>query len=455
MVSGTLALKNGYYYAVLSYQDAAGKRHQKWVSTGLPQKGNKRRAEQELIRIRSEFEIPPAAGELNSNMLFADYLDQWLEVVRARIKPATFGSYQGMVKSTIGPYFRKKELTLKELEARHIQQFYTEKLKTVTPNSVIHYHAVIYQALKYAMKTDMVPQNVAMKVDRPRKNSFQPTFLDAEQMQKLFEIVKGTRLELPVLVAAFYGLRRGEVLGLKWDAIDFNRGTLTIKRTVTEATIDGTMKIIEQDSAKTKSSLRTLPLVGSFRDYFQKVKEAQELNKKVCGNCYNYDYDGYVFVNELGERMRPNYLTEYFPKYIAKHGMPKMRFHDLRHPYVKHTTKIFSLRLMDFQAQAYPDARRKTRGACQLLRVGQSRSPVRPLCNRKRFSCLPPQSKMSWILYAISMRLSGYTSTRSISSSASSVVSVSASKIALDASFRLSCRACSSCFCFACANTAA
>ena len=152
-----------------------------------------------------------------------------------------------------------------------------------------------------------------------------------EEMQKLFEVVKGTRLELPVLVAAFYGLRRGEVLGLKWDAIDFNRGTLTIKRTVTEATIDGTMKIIEQDSAKTKSSLRTLPLVGSFRDYFQKVKEAQELNKKVCGNCYNYEYDGYVFVNELGERMRPNYLTEYFPKYIAKHGMPKMRFHDLRH----------------------------------------------------------------------------------------------------------------------------
>ena len=153
-----------------------------------PKKGNKRRAEQELIRIRSEFEIPPAAGELSSNMLFADYLDQWLEIVRARIKPATFGSYQGMVKSTIGPYFRKKELTLKELEARHIQQFYTEKLKTVTPNSVIHYHAVIYQALKYAMKTDMVPQNVAMKVDRPRKNSFQPTLLDAEQKPPFFVV---------------------------------------------------------------------------------------------------------------------------------------------------------------------------------------------------------------------------------------------------------------------------
>ena len=132
-----------------------------------------------------------------------------------------------------------------------------------------------------------------------------------------------------------------------------------------------------------------------------------------------------------------------------------VRFHDLRHPYVKHTTKIFSLRLMDFQAQAYPDARRKTRGACQLHRGGQSKSLVRLLCNRKQFSCLPPQSKISRILYAISIRLSGYTSTRSISSSASSVVSVSASKSALDASLRLSCRACSSCFCFACANTAA
>lgn len=331
MVSGTLTTKNGYYYAVLSYTDANGKRHQKWVSTGLTQKGNKRKAQQELIRIRREFEIPPVAGELSPDLLFADYLDQWLDIVRTRVKPSTFGSYQSMVNSTIGPYFRQKGLTLRELEARHIQQFYTEKLKIVKANSVIHYHAVIYQALKYAMKTDMVPQNVAMKVDRPRKNTFQPTFLDGEQMQQLFKIVKGTRLELPVLVAAFYGLRRGEVIGLKWDAIDFNRGTITIKRTVTETTIDGTMKVIEQDSAKAKSSLRTLPLVGSFKEYFLRVKEAQELNKKICGNCYNYDYDGYVFVNELGDRMRPNYLTEYFPKFIEKHGMPRMRFHDLRH----------------------------------------------------------------------------------------------------------------------------
>ena len=455
MVAGHLTLKNGRYYAVLNYRNAGGQRKTKWISLGLPEKGNKRKAEAELARLRAEFEPPKEVGDLSSDMLFADYLLEWLEIAKGRLAVATYSSYAAMIKKPVGPYFRQRNLTLRELEARHLQMFYSEMLRKVKPNTVIHYHAIIHSALKYAVKTDMLVQNVADKVDRPKKNSFQPVFLSAEEMQEMFEALRGTKLELPVLVAAFYGFRRGEVLGLKWDAIDFERGTISVIRTVTTITLDGKQTEIEQQSAKTKSSLRTLPLIGSFREYFLQVKEAQELNKQVCGNCYNHEYDGFVFVDELGERMRANYLTSAFPKFLEDHGLRRMRFHDLRHPYVKHTTKIFSLRLMDFQAQAYPDARRKTRGACQLLRVGQSRSPVRPLYNRKRFSCLPPQSKMSWILYAISMRLSGYTSTRSISISASSVVSASASKIALDASFRLSCRACSSCFCFACANTAA
>ena len=455
MVAGHLTLKNGKYYAVLNYKNAGGQRKTKWISLGLSEKGNKRKAESELARLRAEFEPPKEAGDLSSDMLFADYLLEWLEIAKGRLAHATYGAYQGLLKSTIVPYFRKKKLTLRELEARHLQMFYSEMLRRVTPNTVIHYHAVIHSALKYAVKTDMLIQNVADKVDRPRKNSFQPVFLSADEMQKMFEALRGTKLELPVLVAAFYGLRRGEVVGLKWDAIDFEQGTISVKRTVTSTIIDGKYQEFEQQSAKTKSSLRTLPLIGGFRKYFMQVKEAQELNKQVCGNCYNYEYDGFVFVDELGERMRVEYLTNAFPKFLESHGLRRMRFHDLRHPYVKHTTKIFSLRLMNFQAQAYPDAQRKTRGACQLHRGEQSRSSVRPLCNRKQFPCLSPQSKISRILYAISMRLSGYTSTRSISSSASSVVSVSASKIALDASLRLSCRACSSCFCFACANTAA
>ena len=177
----------------------------------------------------------------------------------------------------------------------------------------------------------MLIQNVADKVDRPKKNDFQPVFLSADEMQEMFEALRGTKLELPVLVAAFYGFRRGEVLGLKWDAIDFERGTISVKRTVTSVNIDGKCQDIEKQSAKTKSSLRTLPLVGSFKDYFMQVKEAQELNKKICGNCYNYQYDGFVFVDEMGERMKSNYLTCSFPKFLERHGLKRMRFHDLRH----------------------------------------------------------------------------------------------------------------------------
>ena len=331
MVAGHLTLKNGRYYAVLNYRNAGGQRKTKWIALGLPEKGNKRKAEAELARLRAEFEPPKEVGDLSSDMLFTDYLLEWLEIAKGRLAVATYSSYAAMIKKPVGPYFRQRNLTLRELEARHLQMFYSEMLRKVKPNTVIHYHAIIHSALKYAVKTDMLVQNVADKVDRPKKNSFQPVFLSAEEMQKMFEALRGTKLELPVLVAAFYGFRRGEVLGLKWDAIDFERGTISVIRTVTTITIDGKQTEIEQQSAKTKSSLRTLPLIGSFREYFLQVKEAQELNKQVCGNCYNHEYDGFVFVDELGERMRANYLTSAFPKFLEDHGLRRMRFHDLRH----------------------------------------------------------------------------------------------------------------------------
>ena len=331
LVAGHLTLKNGKYYAVLNYKNAGGQRKTKWISLGLPEKGNKRKAEAELARLRAEFETPKEVGDLNSDMLFTDYLLEWLEIAKGRLAVATYSSYAAMIKKPVGPYFRQRNLTLRELEARHLQMFYSEMLRKVKPNTVIHYHAIIHSALKYAVKTDMLVQNVADKVDRPKKNSFQPVFLSAEEMQKMFKALRGTKLELPVLVAAFYGFRRGEVLGLKWDAIDFERGTISVIRTVTTITLDGKQTEIEQQSAKTKSSLRTLPLIGSFREYFLQVKEAQELNKQVCGNCYNHEYDGFGFVDELGERMRANYLTSAFPKFLEDHGLRRMRFHDLRH----------------------------------------------------------------------------------------------------------------------------
>ena len=454
MVAGHLREKSGYYYAVLNYTDSLGKRKTKWISTGLTVKGNKKRAEAILMDARRNFN-PEEPKVMNGDILFADYMEKWLGIIKSSVAVPTLASYSTTVKKIVAPYFREKEVTLKNLTAKDIQEFYLSELERVSPSSVIHYHANIHKALKYAVKIDLIDVNPADKVERPKKDRYVGSFYDADEVNALFEAAKGSKLELPILFGAFYGLRRSEAIGLKWDAIDFDQNTITIRHTVTSCDLDGKRVLVASDTTKTKSSMRTLPLVPFMRERLLTLKEEQQENRRLCGRSYIKDYLEYVCVNEIGDLIKPHYVTESFPKLLKAKGMRQIRYHDLRHPYVKHTTKIFSLRLMDFQAQAYPDARRKTRGACQLHREGQSRSLVLPLCNRKQFSCLPPQSKMSWILYAISMRLSGYTSTRSISSSASSVVSASASKIALDASFRLSCRACSSCFCFACANTAA
>lgn len=260
-----------------------------------------------------------------------EYRFQLQEIAKGRLAHATYGAYQGLLKSTIVPYFRKKKLTLRELEARHLQMFYSEMLRRVTPNTVIHYHAVIHSALKYAVKTDMLIQNVADKVDRPRKNSFQPVFLSADEMQKMFEALRGTKLELPVLVAAFYGLRRGEVVGLKWDAIDFERNTITIKHIVTNAKIDGKCEIVCADRAKTKSSLRSLPLVSNIREKLLALREQQKENRRVCGNCYSKKYDGYVFVDAMGNIFNPRSVTANFSKLLEQNGLRHIRFHDIRH----------------------------------------------------------------------------------------------------------------------------
>ena len=130
-------------------------------------------------------------------------------------------------------------------------------------------------------KTDLIAVNPADKVDRPRKNEFTGSFYSKEEMNALFDAVKGSKVEIPVLLAAFYGLRRSEVIGLKWDAINFERNTIEIRHTVTCIKMDGKKQLIESDSTKTKSSKRTLPLVPLFREKLLALQQEQEENRRV------------------------------------------------------------------------------------------------------------------------------------------------------------------------------
>ena len=330
MVAGHLQEKKGFLYMVLCYADANGKRKTKWISTGLPTKGNKKKAEKMLAETRKAF-VPENSVPIEQEMLFADFMEQWLEIVKSSIQIVTYSSYSNMVKGVIAPYFRERGITLTGLTAKDIQDFYTQELKRVKANSVIHYHANIHKALKYAVKIDLIATNPADKIERPKKERFVGSFYDAAEMNELFQVVAGTRLELPVMLGAFYGLRRSEVLGLKWDAIDFTNNTITIRHTVTSCNLDGKHVLIASDTTKTKSSMRTLPLVPDFREKLISLKEEQAGNRILCGRSYNKEYLGYLCVDEMGNLIKPGYLTTAFPILLEKNCLRKIRFHDLRH----------------------------------------------------------------------------------------------------------------------------
>ena len=379
------------------------------------------------------------------------WLQTWYELyAKPHLRFSTAEYYRRGIELHITP--RIGDIPLKKLTGRDLQGLYKDlrehgrlreaqkgKQPGLSDSTIRGIHTMLHNALDRAVKERLIVRNPADDCVPPKIPKHEMKILPPEQIKSYL-----TAAEQRGVLPMFYlelisGLRKGELVALQWSDLDIENKTISVSKQA------GRNSAGEPDITrpKTENSIRKISIPQDAVDLL--VAEHQK-----------HPSNPWMFPSpKTGEMYHPDSVVNIHKKILKDAGLEHLRFHDLRHPYVKHTTKIFSLRSMAFQAQAYPDARRKTRGACQLHRGGQSRSPVRPLCNRKRFSCLPPQSKMSWILYAISMRLSGYTSTRSISSSASSVVSVSASKIALDASMRLSCRACSSCFCFACANTAA
>ena len=169
----------------------------------------------------------------------------------------------------------------------------------LTANTVIHHHAIIRKCLDYAFKMNIIVSNPADKVQRPKKAQFIGSFYNETELNKLFEISKGDPLELIILITAFYGLRRSEVLGLQWDSFDFENKTITIKHTITITNTNGDNRKIEgKDRTKNKSSYRTLPLFDDIAVMLLDVKEKQKSFQKAFGNSYNKNRTFWYFTKK-------------------------------------------------------------------------------------------------------------------------------------------------------------
>jgi integrase len=316
MTKGYLQKKGGKYYAMMSWYDGSGDRHFQSVGLQISTDRNARKAEKALADLEKVFDprnvektnaaliamglkpVKAKAGEngylaasddhseygMTPHMLFGDYVKWWASEMRPSIALSTYSGYYYQSNRMIAPWFNGKGIRLESITAEDIQAFYREEGQHVSPSTIRHLHALIRKSIDHAFrKRDIVKSNPCWKVTLPKMERFIGDYYNIDETQKLLQEVKGTKLEFAIIMAAHYGLRREEIVGLKWSAIDFQYKTLTVRHTVTEYVIDGKPQLIARDAAKTSSSVRTLPLFPSVEDFLLKMKEREDWEKVLRG----------------------------------------------------------------------------------------------------------------------------------------------------------------------------
>lgn len=319
--------KRNKYYIVLNWVEN-GKRKQKWVGTDLTVNGNnKRRAEQKRKEILRQWEEKALLSNYE-DILFSEYICKWLEDVKHTIAESTYYSYKTTIDGVICPYFAEKKIKLSDLRPYHIQDFYAYKMQhdNISANTIHHYQAYIHKALKYAVKTERIKDNPANNVDLPKKQKHIADFYTAEELKLLLQSAKGTDIEMVVMIATWFGLRRGEILGLRWSCIDFENHTLTVKGTITRADT-----MVYKNTAKNNSSLRTLPMTEEATNYFRDLQKQQQRNKKELGKHYITKWEDFVCVRRNGDILKLDYVTRHFPMLCEQCRLRKIRLHELRH----------------------------------------------------------------------------------------------------------------------------
>lgn len=334
MSKGSLQQRHGTWYVVVSFKDEFGKPKQKWINTGLRVANNKTKAKQEMKKILKNLDLPKQieqSKEITQNILFVDFLNSYLQVKKQQVEPITYNAYTKQA-SCISNYFKNMRIKLKDLKPYHIEGFYrTLYEKGLSGNSVLHYHILIRECLQYAFKNDFVNVNVADKVDRPKTEGYKANFYSAEEIELLFDCIKEHECRLPIMLTAMYGFRRSEVLGLKWEAIDFENKLIHINHKIVETQVDGIRLIHKSDKMKNKTSNRTLPLLPQAEELLLKQKKLIEINMQMLGKSYDKKNLEYVCVDNLGRLILPNRLTHNFIKIIKRNQLRHIRFHDLRH----------------------------------------------------------------------------------------------------------------------------
>ncbi len=344
----TMKSGQSYLYIRISYKDAStSKWRQKWVPTGLTTKGNRKRAAAMIPDILEEYAYLEALPEdidpdIPTDILFVDYLDLWLKGKERDLRQSTYEAYQYRI-ALIRNYFEPKNLKVREVSARVLNVYLqheleygkvnqkTGELGPLSVRSVRSRRSLLKSVFDQAIIDGLISRNPADAVRvRGKKDADyeeDKLFMTEDEVTDLLRFLakKYPRLLPIAFFGAYLGIRRSELLGLRWSAVDFEKRTISIENTVVKV-----KSVVESSSTKTRSSHRKLPLFDNAYKCLMQVRQEQEDYRQFFGNTYQNTGD-YIFTQEDGSCYDPNLLSRRFEKATRQYGRPEITLHKLRH----------------------------------------------------------------------------------------------------------------------------
>ena len=311
----------GSYTIVLNlgHDPTTGKRKQQWVSI----KGTKKEAEKRLSELLNQLDngtfIKPGKTTLG------EYLERWLaDYAKPNLSPRGFERYAGIIKKHIIPDMGS--ITLTQLRPEHLQKHYTARLNDgLSARTIRYHHAVIHKALQTAVKWGLLSRNVADGVDLPRARRTEMQTWDEDDITRFLEAAKDSSYYALFYTALYTGMRRSELLGLKWTDVDLMLGQVHVKRSLHHLK-DGSYVFTQPKSARSR---RTIDLSPSTISTIKEHHEKQKLERIMLG--VPLTDDDLVFSHFDGKPLRPNTITRAWTMLAARAGVKVIRFHDARH----------------------------------------------------------------------------------------------------------------------------
>jgi integrase len=319
----------GHWAIVLEMRDAStGERKRKWHSF----RGTKREAQIECARLVAEINRGTYLEPAKTTM--AQFLEQWLESTRANVAPRTHERYAEIVRTHIVPQIGA--VILSKLKPAQISETYATALSKgrrdgkggLSPRTVLHMHRVLKQALKQAVRWELLHRNPSDAVQPPKIEKHRMATYDMAQTAELLGALKGQRIYVPALFAVLCGLRRGEIAALKWRNVDLEKGSLAVVESVEQ--MNGSVRLKETKSGR----VRTVALPLTVRDELRahRLAQAQQLLKL----GVRLGDENFVCALEDGSPMQPTFITHEWVRAVKGTALPRYRFHDLRHAHGTH-----------------------------------------------------------------------------------------------------------------------